>query len=989
MRTHVPTERYDPRSDAAARPDAEGPLQQRLERLGDAAHQQTSLDGGRMHRAVRSRLLDESPPEVRIDRYLVLEKLGAGGMGVVYVALDAELERRIAIKLVRGFDGPRGREAQQRLVREARAMARLAHPNVVAVFDAGVHGDRVFIAMELVAGCTLREHVTTRTRSWSEVLAAYLQAGEGLAAVHAAGLVHRDFKPDNALVGDDGRVRVLDFGLAQARDTPVTASGGAFDDVDDTTQITATGKLVGTPAYMAPEQYAGLPADVGSDQFAFCVSLWEALYGQRPFDGRDAATLRRVIGSGRVTAPPASTAVPTWLNTVLRRGLAVEPSARWPSMTALLSALRDDPRPRRRRWRVLAAVLAIAGVGVGAWALERGRRLGACEDGDADIAARWSPAVAQRVGEAFAASRLVHAPAAYEHMRPHLDAWVDTWRVARRASCEAYARDGVIDGSDWSRRAACFDRQARRLGTLIEALAVPDRSIVERAPRAVFELPGPDECSDDARLAALDRFDGRDAAAADALAQRLADVQVLTSAGDLARARDASAHAMADAVALDDSALLAEARLREALVLYAEADYPGAARELEQAYFGALAVGAIDVALGSATESIAVVGSRMARFDEGLEWSRHARGLLDRQEHAREWFEGRIEDRLGTLEFQRGDLDAAVQTYQRGIALFSSAVGEQHPLVGELWLSLGSVYVTAKRLELAEDAVDRGERILVRAYGADAPALFVAAGARCGIAFEHGEYTEGLPHCERAVTLREAAVGPDHASLTSSLLRLAAGRMAAGEAAGARESTARVVELRRAKLGPQHPELATALSNLGVIDYLLDDNDAAEAHLAEALAIRRAVLPSGHPDIAVTVLNLADVAGARGQHARALALFEEAAALLGDAADDVSDNHRGRAQAGIGGAQRRLGHAAAAVEAYDAALRSRFVELGDPAARCEVRHGRVAALRALEHPPAHLRAALAEALTVCRDAGERAAELVAELESWQSQEIDR
>src|SRR5262245_37690244 len=208
-------------------------------------------------------------------------------MGVVYAAYDPELDRRVALKLLHAGGSV---EARKRLLREAQAMARLAHPNVIAVHDVGTWGDEVFVAMEFVEGPTLAERVRDEEPGWREVLDLYLQAGEGLAAAHVAGIVHRDFKPQNALVGRDGRVRVLDFGLARGtgalppREAEEGPDSGAAPGLL-VTPLTRSGSRMGTPAYMSPEQFEGLPADELSDQFSFCVALYEALYGERPFGG--------------------------------------------------------------------------------------------------------------------------------------------------------------------------------------------------------------------------------------------------------------------------------------------------------------------------------------------------------------------------------------------------------------------------------------------------------------------------------------------------------------------------------------------------------------------------------------------------------------------------------------------------------------------------------------------------------------------------------
>jgi eukaryotic-like serine/threonine-protein kinase len=277
-----------------------------------------------------------------IGRYRVLREVGAGNMGRVYAALDPDLGREIALKVLRPTAHDETAGSRARLAREARAMARLAHPNVITVHEIGAAGDQLFIAMELVKGRTLRRWLSEGARGWRAVTDVLCAAGRGLAAAHASGVVHRDFKPDNVLVGDDGRVRVTDFGLAQLAaieaplpaETVETGRGSAPPIV-----LTASGAMVGTPAYMAPEQLRGDAADERSDLFSFCVTFWEALHGERPFAGRDLHELRAALAAGVVRPPPEGRDVPVPLRDAIRRGLHPAPTDRPASVTQLLATI--------------------------------------------------------------------------------------------------------------------------------------------------------------------------------------------------------------------------------------------------------------------------------------------------------------------------------------------------------------------------------------------------------------------------------------------------------------------------------------------------------------------------------------------------------------------------------------------------------------------------------------------------------------------------
>jgi tetratricopeptide (TPR) repeat protein/predicted Ser/Thr protein kinase len=312
----------------------------------------------------------------KIGRYLVERRIGAGGMGVVYAARDTELGREVALKLVRPRAGFEAMEA--RLRREAKAMARLSHRNVVPVFDIGTHDRQLFIAMELVTGDTLRSWVA-QPRPWRAVIQLFVKAGRGLESAHAGGLLHRDFKPDNVLIGAGDEPRITDFGLARdvgeadsvPSSPPITpVEGSALP------QVTATGSLAGTPAYMAPEQLLGRLSGPKADQFSFCVALYEVLYGARPFrpSGPRPEGLIAEIRAGRIARPAATRGVPRWIHAALVRGLAYSPEQRWPSMAALVDALEGRRRARRIRIAAAAAGIAVvAGGAVGFSAMVHGR----------------------------------------------------------------------------------------------------------------------------------------------------------------------------------------------------------------------------------------------------------------------------------------------------------------------------------------------------------------------------------------------------------------------------------------------------------------------------------------------------------------------------------------------------------------------------------------------------------------------------------------
>ena len=297
-----------------------------------------------------------------VGRYLIGEQLGAGGMGLVYAAVDTELLRRVAVKLLRpDLRGPS--DGGERMLREARTLARLSHPNVVTVFDVGTHEGHPFIAMELVDGGSLSDWVRGAPRKLEDRLERMLEAAKGLAAAHALGVVHRDVKPENILIGTDGHARMTDFGLARADDV-IELGDDTNALVPDTSRLTRTGTLMGTPAYMAPEQLAREAIDPRSDQWSFCATLYEVIAGTRPFPVDDLVARTAAIRSGGLASPAPGRTAPAWVRQIVARGVREDPAERWPSMDAVVHALGRGQRRRRRLWigglAIVPAGIAVA-----------------------------------------------------------------------------------------------------------------------------------------------------------------------------------------------------------------------------------------------------------------------------------------------------------------------------------------------------------------------------------------------------------------------------------------------------------------------------------------------------------------------------------------------------------------------------------------------------------------------------------------------------
>lgn len=354
-----------------------------------------------------------------LGRYVVLELLAAGGLGVVYVAYDPKLDRKVALKILRP-SAAHDQDEQKWLLREAQAMAKLSHPNVVPVHDVGMFESSVFVAMELIEGRTFTKWVREEKRSWKDVRDLLLDAARGLMAAHAAGMVHRDFKPSNILVGDDGRVRVVDFGLARTVEglaseprLPSTSSpdAGLVDQ-----SLTATGSVVGTPAFMPPEQFRGTDVGFQADQFAFCVTLFFGLYGVRPFQGSGYLELRDAIVAGEIQTPPTDRDVPAWLHQAVLRGLRPQAAERFPSMEALLAALTRDERKRNVQWFAVALSLVVSTAGASVATLALQPEPSASERARIDAIVEEARAAAERAAFVYPPSEDPELATAYEHI---------------------------------------------------------------------------------------------------------------------------------------------------------------------------------------------------------------------------------------------------------------------------------------------------------------------------------------------------------------------------------------------------------------------------------------------------------------------------------------------------------------------------------------------------------------------------------------------
>ena len=442
------------------------------------------------------------PPGSLLDRYVVLQELGHGAMGAVYAAYDSELDRRVALKFPRRKTGD---EWRVRIMREAKAMARLSHPNVVTIYDAGVSSEgRLFLAMELVEGGTLEAWSKAEPRDWRQILSVLCEAGEGLAAAHRSGIIHRDFKLENVLFGKDGRPRVTDFGIARGAEEPsgihpTDVPPPPVNDSISSSKLTMAGSMMGTPGYMAPEQYTNeLEIDARADVFAFSAALYRALYGERAFEGKTVDAIARSTCEGKVRVPPKGTPVPAWVYAVLLRGLAAERDARPASMAELLAALRADPEKKRRRRLLAAGIVAlpfvVAAVAFGVRHQRKALARAACVAEGARLTAMWTPAALDAVERSL--QRAPVPDASYQAGRAMrlFEDFVEGSRREQTSSCEATHVNATQTLAAHEKRSACLAAGCEQLGAVVELLSAENSAVQRKALELAYALPPPKLC---------------------------------------------------------------------------------------------------------------------------------------------------------------------------------------------------------------------------------------------------------------------------------------------------------------------------------------------------------------------------------------------------------------------------------------------------------------------------------------------------------------
>lgn len=712
------------------------------------------------------------PRGAALGRFVVLSELGRGGMGVVYAAYDPVLERKVALKILRLDKLPPEHiaDARARLLREAKSAARLSHPNVVAVYEAGAYGaEGIFVAMEHVEGQTLNDWQRAKDRPWRELVSHYTEAAAGLAAAHSAGIVHRDFKPANALVGKDGRVRVADFGLARANgSTPTRPQTNDDSDIPLRTvssgdQLTRPGALIGTPAYMAPEQLSGREADDRSDQFAFAVALYEALSGERPFSGETLAASLELMRRGELSSPEKLKG-PRALRRVLTRALAFDSAARYPSMDELSRVLRRLTRTDRKIWFVRGAA-AVSLLALGAAVALRAPEV-ACEVKGAEIGATWNT---DRRGALLAAwTGQANAPATTELERPLLllDAYADGWRSISEGACDAALVKKVHSEELYDRQIACLGRLRRELDATLSVVERSQAADVSRAIEAVASLSPVLRCSADA-VESQTRIDppaAQLAAQVDELRARLAAVKAqrfFDSAGSL----ELGAEIVLAAQKLQYPPLHAEALQMVGELNMDLKSLEAAESQLEAAVSEAERAGYDEVRERAEISLASLHGFRNTRFKQGRHHLERAQALLQRMGRPLE-LEALLTTANATLLFHEGHYPQAHEHFLRTLELSSRLFGERHPRTSLARSNLAQSFKGMSQFSQAEAVAKHATQTLLQTVGAEHRWTRVAHYSLATIYARQGRGDEAIAEFSASdPDAKQGVVTPDNAPM--------------------------------------------------------------------------------------------------------------------------------------------------------------------------------------------------------------------------------
>lgn len=758
----------------------------------------------------------------RINHFIILDKLGEGGMGVVYSAYDPKLNRKVAIKLLRPVQQEHD-HARSRLLREAQSMARLSHPNVAHIYEVGEFNQQIYIVIEHIEGKTLRDWLSSSSHTRKEILNICIQAGQGLDAAHRAGIAHRDFKPENILIDSNNRVCVIDFGLARFTrkflQQPNTEQYHDDDDDHDHDHddddhdddhhhpLTLAGTILGTPAYMSPEQYKGIQATAASDQFSFCVVLYEGLTGKRPFLGKSLRDIRRSILLGQVLSFPSSLQVPIHIRRAVRRGLSKNVEERFPSMAPLLRELRKDRFARIRRASVI--VVLLAALATSAWALTHSRSSNddPCKHAADRVQSVWNHKTKRTMRDAFIASDRAHATRSFERVNNVLDNYAKAWTTMRVNTCEATHIRKEQSAHLLDLRMQCLDRRLEQMSALVQVLSSqPSKDAIDNAITAAYQLPTFDVCQNATTLPHLlmSPHDPEQRKRHDALSQRLARALALQSTGSYLDGSELAENVLIKARELGHIPLVAEALHVAGDLATQTEESKGGEKLLLEATKLAATVGNDELSAKAWLTLLWTIGHDRARFEEASLAGHSAEVAILRMGNA-PLMRASLYNHLGSVAWTAGKTDEALHMHKQAFELRRQNLGNHHPQVAESLKNIGAVM------------------------------------------YRQGRFSESAAHYEQALAIYEGTLGEDHPDTSTSHLNMGVTLVSLGKLEQAHEHYLRALEILNSTHGEDHSDVGLVNYNLGEYWWLQRRYQRAYERFSRALNVFHKVHGSQHP----------------------------------------------------------------------------------------------------------------------------------------------
>ncbi|MBL8921817.1 MAG: serine/threonine protein kinase [Myxococcaceae bacterium] len=808
-----------------------------------------------------------------LDRYVVLEQLGKGGMGEVVAAWDPVLDRKVALKLLKAEhqSSSIADELRLRLMREAQALARIGHPNVVTVHDVGIVEGQVYLAMEFVEGQTLTRWLAERPRTWQEILSVFLEAGEGLAAAHDAGVTHRDFKPDNVVIGRNERARVMDFGLAHAHESSQPAPQPITPTAETPTgsirrRITLPGIMLGTPAYMSPEAMFGQKTDPRSDEFSFAIALYEALYGARPFEGTTAPAVAAEIQANRVRPPPRATRVPRRIHHLLLKALRANPDERFQTLRALLIQLgrRKTSRNRQLLTLLVAALSTAALVIVVALSRREAQR---CAGFSSRLAGVWGDRARAEAKAAFERTDRPWAGSAWSETARLMDAWGRRWVERRRAACEA--SDGRAD-EQVGQAIVCLSRRLADFDATAQLFRKADADVVERAVSLASSLPPLGAC--DQQAVAQTAVEG------DELRQGLAGVKALIEAGKLKDARGRIAQVLEQARVQEATDAMAEATWLSARLSAAELDFVKADLLAEDAILLAQQHQSDELVARAWVDRVGFAGASTLPVDDAERWARYARVAVNRYGAPRE-LEASLANNEAVLRSRQGRHEEALALHQKALALREAVFGAGSPMAAR---SHNNVGISLRALGRVNDAIAEFERALgieEKVLAPDHPAVSDTLNNLANALHDAGDHAQAVTRLERSLAIREKAFGEQSPKVALSLSNLGAVLLDADRPRDALAMLERALAIKEATAGPRAATVAVTLTNLATAQRRAGALDAALVSDQRALEIRKEVLGATSPELARNLTGLGATRLLQGNAGAARGFLEQSLAL--------------------------------------------------------------------------------------------------------------